>query len=98
MNERLLMPKSRILALLGKEFKELLPPTVFFAVSFNLILLTTQLILADYLIHFFSFILATTSALVAGKSVLLADALPFFRRFDRSIMIQSVLFLSLIHI
>jgi hypothetical protein len=37
MNERLLMPKSRFITFLEKELKELLPPTVFFAVSFNLI-------------------------------------------------------------
>jgi uncharacterized membrane protein YvlD (DUF360 family) len=34
--------------------------------------LTTQLILADYFVHFLSFMLATTGALVVGKSVLLA--------------------------
>ena len=91
------MPKSRLLAFLGKELKELLPPTVFFAVSFNLILLTTQLILADYFVHFLSFLVATTSALVVGKSVLLADALPFFRRFDTAPMIQSVLFKTIVY-
>jgi hypothetical protein len=88
------MPKSRLLAFLIRELKELLPPTVFFAVSFNLILLTTQLILADYLVHFLSFLVATTSALVVGKSVLLADALPFFRRFDAAPMIRSVVALQ----
>jgi hypothetical protein len=97
MEGSLLMPKSRILAFLTKELKELVPPTVFFAISFNLIVLTAQLILADYLIHFFSFILATTSALVVGKSVLLADALPFFRRFDTAPMIQSVLFKTIVY-
>jgi hypothetical protein len=91
------MPKSRHLAFLIKELEELLPPTVFFAISFNLILLTTQLILADYLIHFFSFLVATTSALVVGKSVLLADALPFFRRFDTAPMIRSVLFKTFVY-
>jgi hypothetical protein len=91
------MPESRLLAFLIKELKELLPPTVFFAVSFNLILLTTQFILADYLVHFLSFLLATTSALVMGKSVLLADALPFFRRFDTAPMIQSVLFKTIVY-
>jgi hypothetical protein len=91
------MPKSRLLAFLVKELEELLPPTVFFAISFNLILLTTQLILADYLIHFLSFLLATTSALVVGKSVLLADALPFFRRFDTAPMIQSALFKTIVY-
>jgi hypothetical protein len=97
MNERLLMPKSRLMTFLEKELKELLPPTVFFAVSFNLLLLTTQLILADYLIHFFSFLVATTSALVVGKSVLIADALPFFRRLDTAPMIQSVLFKTVVY-
>ena len=91
------MPKSRLLAFLIKELKELLPPTVFFAISFNLIILTTQLILADYLVHFLSFLVATTSALVVGKSVLLADALPFFRRFDTAPMIQSVLFKTVVY-
>src|SRR5260221_3953718 len=65
--------------------------------SLNLILLTTQLILAEYLIHFLSFLVATTSALVAGKSVLLADALPFFRRFDTAPMIQSILFKTIVY-
>lgn len=92
-----MMPKSRVLAFLTKELKELVPPTVFFAISFNLILLTAQLILADYLIHFLSFLVATTSALVVGKSVLLADALPFFRRFDTAPMIQSVLFKTIVY-
>src|SRR5260221_9369523 len=91
------MPKSHVLAFLVKELKELLPPTVFFAISFNLILLTTQLILADYFVHFLSFMLATIGALVVGKSVLLADALPFFRRFDRATMIQTVLFKTVVY-
>jgi hypothetical protein len=97
MNERLLMPKFRLMIFLEKELKELLPPTVFFAVSFNLIVLTTQLILADYLVHFFNFLVVTTCALVVGKSVLLADALPFFRRFDAAPMIQSVLFKTIVY-
>src|SRR5260370_41173972 len=91
------MPKSRAVAFLIKELKELVPPTVFFAISFNLILLTTQLILADYLIHFLSFLVATTSALVVGKSVLLLDTLPSFRRFDTAPMIQSILFKTVVY-
>ena len=58
------MHKSRLLAFVIKELKELLPPTVFFAISFNLIVLTTQLILADYLVHWWNFMIATTAALV----------------------------------
>src|SRR6267378_1368022 len=51
LHRNLSKPKSRLLAFVIKELKELLPPTVFFAMSFNLIVLTTQLILADYLVY-----------------------------------------------
>ena len=74
------MAKSRLLSFILKELREVLPPTIFFGVGFNLIVLTTQLILADYLIHFANFMLV--SALIVGKAVLVANALPFFRRFD----------------
>jgi hypothetical protein len=64
------MPKSRLLAFVIKELREVLPPTVFFAVGSNLVVMTTDLILADYLVSFASFIVATIGALVVGKSVL----------------------------
>jgi hypothetical protein len=86
------MPKSRHLAFVFKEFRKALPPTVFFAVGFNLVVLTTNLILNEYLVSFGNFILATIGALVVGKSVLLAHAMPFLRRFDAAPMIQPVLF------
>src|SRR6266436_10393485 len=90
------MPKSRLLAFVIKEFREVVPPTVFFAVGFNLVALTTNLILADYLVSFASFMVATVAALVVGKSVLVANALPFFRRFDTAPMVQPVLFKTVI--
>jgi len=91
------MPKSRLLSFVIKELREVLPPTVFFAVSFNLVALTTNLILADYLVSFASFIVATIGALVVGKSVLVANAMPFLRRFDTAPMIQPVLFKTIVY-
>jgi hypothetical protein len=91
------MSKSGATAFLIKELKEVLPPTIFFAVGFNLLVLTTDLILADYLRTFASFLVATTTALVVGKSVLVANALPTLRRFDTAPMIQTVLFKTVIY-
>ena len=91
------MAKSNLLAFLVNELKEVLPPTVFFALGFNLIVLTIDLILADYLRTFASFLVATTTALVVGKSVLVAGALPFLRRFDTAPIIQPVLFKTAIY-
>ena len=90
-------PKSRLLAFIIKQLREVLPPTLFFAIGFNLIVLTTQLILADYLVHFANFMLVTMSALIVGKAVLVANALPFFRRFDTAPLVQPVLFKTLIY-
>jgi hypothetical protein len=85
------MPRSRLLAFLIKELRELVPPTVFFAVGFNLILLTTKLFLADYRVHFSNFMVATMLALIVGKSVLVANAMQFLRRFDAAPKILPVL-------
>jgi hypothetical protein len=91
------MRKSRLFAFVIKEFREILAPTAFFAVGFNLIVLTTHLILSDYLVSFGSFVVATVAALVVGKAVLVANALPFLRRFDAAPLIQPILFKTIVY-
>ena len=91
------MRKSRLLAFVLKEFREILAPTAFFAAGFNLIVLTTHLILSDYLVSFGSFVVATVAALVVGKAVLVANALPFLRRFDAAPLIQPILFKTVVY-
>jgi hypothetical protein len=86
------MSKSGVRAFLIKEFKEVWPPTLFFAAGFNLLVLTINLILADYVESFANFLVATTSALVVGKAVLVANAIPLLRRFDTAPMIRPILF------
>ena len=90
-------PKSRLAAFVIKQLREVLPPTLFFVIGFNLIVLTTQLVLADYLIHFANFMHVTISALVVGKAVLVANALPFLRRFDTAPIVQPVLFKTFVY-
>ena len=79
-------------AFLLHEFLEILPPTIFFLIGFNLVVLTTNLILADYGAQVASFIIATTSALVVAKAVLVANAMPAIRRYDRAPLIRPILF------
>jgi hypothetical protein len=82
----------RVGAFLLRELREMLPPTIFFFVGFNLILLTTNLILNDYGAQFGSFMLATAGALVVGKAVLVANAMRSIRRYDRAPLIRPILF------
>ncbi len=60
----------RIGARLLHEVREALPPTIFFFVGFNFIVLTTNLLVAQYLVAVSNFMLATVAALVVGKAVL----------------------------
>lgn len=87
----------RVGAFLLREFREILPPTIFFAVGFNLILLTTNLILANYGQQFSSYLLATAAALVVGKAVLVANAMRAIRRYDRAPLIRPILFKTLFY-
>jgi hypothetical protein len=91
------MAMPRFLAFVIKEFKEFIPPALFFLVGFNLIVITTQLILAEYLIHLANFMLATTAALVVGKVVLVANHMKLMRRYDTAPLIQPILYKTLVY-
>ena len=82
----------RIGARLLHEVGEALPPTIFFFVGFNFVVLTSNLLVAQYLIGLSNFMLATVAALVVGKAVLVANKVPLLRRYDRAPLIQPILF------
>ena len=83
---------SRIGARLLHEAREAIPPTIFFFIGFNFIVFTTNLLLADYAVAVSSFMLVTVAALVVGKAVLVANAMPYLRRYDRAPLIQPILY------
>jgi hypothetical protein len=87
----------RVGAFLLREFLEILPPTIFFIIGFNLIVLTTNLILADYGTQFASFMLATAAALIVAKALLVANAMPVIRHFDRAPLIRPILFKTIFY-
>src|SRR5499425_749760 len=74
------------------ELGSALPPTIFFFVGFNFIVLTTNLLVAQYLVAVSNFMLATVAALVVGKAVLVANKMPLLRRYDRAPLIQPIMF------
>jgi hypothetical protein len=74
-----------------------LPPTLFFFVGFNVIVLTTNLLVEQYLVAVSSFMLATMSALVVGKAVLVANTMALIRRYDRAPLIRPILFKTAVY-
>ena len=79
-------------AFLLRELREMVPPTIFFFVGFNLIVLTTNLLVANYGASFGSFMLVTGGALVVGKAGPVANATRSIRRYDRAPLIRPILF------
>jgi hypothetical protein len=87
----------KLFEFLTEEFLHALPAIVFFAIGFNLIVLSMNLVLSEYLLHFGNFMVATTLALLVGKAVLVADKMPFLRRFESAPLIQPILFKTCIY-
>ena len=75
---------------LKHEFLEMLPPTIFFFVVFHIILFTRALMAEQYGITVPSSVAATIGALIVGKSILIADALPFLNWFPQKKLIYNV--------
>ena len=82
----------RIGAWILHEWLKILPPTIFFFVGFNFIVLTTNLLVAEYLVAVSNFMLTTVAALVVGKAVLVANKMSLLKRYDRAPLIQPILF------
>lgn len=79
------------------QVRHTLPAVIFFFCGFNLILWTKQMVLEEHGIAFSGFVLATVSALLVGKAVLVTDHMRFMRRFDGAPLIQPILFKSAIY-
>jgi hypothetical protein len=86
------MRMRRVFAWIVHEFLEMVPVVIFFAVGFVVIVVTTNLVLADYALRFGNFLLAVTAALIVGKAVLVANATPFLRRYDTMPLAWTIIY------
>ncbi len=78
-------------------FRHLLPSTLYFFVAFNLIVFTTNLFIHDYWFRLSGFLLATTTALIVGKAVLVANRIRLIDRFRGAPLIQPILYKSIFY-
>lgn len=76
----------------GAALRHLWPPTLYFFVAFNLITMTTDLLVRNYWFDLTSFVLASTTALVVGKIVLIVDRVRWIDRFRGAPLIQPILY------
>jgi hypothetical protein len=75
-----------------REMKHLLPPTIYFFCAFNVIVLTTNLLVRSYFFALSNFLAATLLALLVGKAVLVANKVRAIDRFRNAPLIKPILY------
>lgn len=88
---------NKVTAFLVNEFREMLPPTLYFLAAFNLIVLTVALLSDNHELSAISHITACIGALLVGKAFLLADKLPYFHRYANQPLVYNALWKAMLY-
>ena len=89
---------QKILRAIKRELFEVIPPTIFFFVAFNVIGFTKKLILEQYGIKFSGFVAATVGAMIVAKVVLIADRIPFINKYPDKPLIYNAAWKTVIYV
>ena len=89
---------SKLSTKLQEEFKALLPPTIFFFVTLNLVALMRVLMLQGTGVAVNTPWQVTLAALILGKAVLVADWLPFINRYPDKPLIYNIAWKTMIYV
>ena len=81
-----------------EEIGALLPPTLFFFVALHLVALVRVLMLKGTGIALATSVSVTVAALILGKAVLIADALPFINRYPHKPLVYNVVWKTAIYV
>jgi hypothetical protein len=85
-------------AWIAREFREVLPPAIFFLVGFHMLSLTRSLMLREYGIHPAAAAGATVGALLVAKVVLIADSFAVINRFPARPLMYNVAWKTTIYV
>lgn len=83
---------------LREEIHAVLPPTIFFLVTFHLVSIVHSLMLRGTGIELWTHIQVTVAALILGKAVLIADHLSIINRYPHKPLIYNVVWKTMIYI
>jgi len=88
---------KKILEKLWEEFLKIIPPTIYFLIALTLLAIARSLFLRTFGITTAGQVQIVIGALILGKSVLIADLLPFVNRYPHRPLIYNVAWKSLIY-
>jgi len=88
---------SKIIEKIGKEFREILPPTIFFFISLSLVAIVHRLMLRGTDVPVGTWVQVVVGALILGKAVLLSDLLPFVNRYPDKPLAYNIAWKTVIY-
>ena len=89
---------TNVLQKIKHEFLQILPPTIFFFFTFNIVAITTALTLKGHGIQVSSFLTATVLALIVAKVMLVAEYLPFINKFPDKPLMYNIAWKTFIYV
>ena len=89
---------SKVAEKIKEEFLAMIPPTIFFFVALHIVAFVRVLMLKGTGLAPLSTISIVVAALILGKSVLIADMLPFINRFPERPLIYNVAWKTIIYL
>jgi len=89
---------SKLMKTVKHEFLNVLPPTIFFFISFCLLIMTRNLVARQYGIPLLGIVNAAVGALIVGKVVLIADNFSFVNKFPEKPLIYNTVWKTIIYI
>lgn len=89
---------SKLSAKIREEILEILPPTIYFFVALHIVAFIRVLILEGTGIAPTTSVSITIAALILGKSVLIADLMPFINRFPEKPLLYNVAWKTAIYL
>ncbi len=88
---------QKVFEFVKHELLQVLPPTIFFLCTFNIVALTTSMVLEQFEIHVSAHAVATMLALLVGKVVLVVNKMPLLRKLDGRPLLYPILFKAAIY-
>jgi hypothetical protein len=89
---------NKVFAKVKEEIEALIPPTLFFFVALHLVALLRVLLLKGTGIPLATSATVTLGALILGKAVLIADALPFINRYPDKPLMYNIAWKTTIYV
>lgn len=88
---------SKFWQAIKNDIVEIFPAVIYFLVTFNLLHLISGIIFGDEVQRYYSYLGVSLEAVVVGKVIFIANAMPFISAFPRKPLIYNILWKFLIY-